>query len=186
MPGFATSRARPGARIVAGAVLLAIVVAGVVLARYHPESLTLMPTCPSKLLGLECPGCGSTRASHHLLNGRLNEAWRHNPAMIVAGLPFLAILLVDLVSTIVAGRRVLVVFGRGFGIALAVALVVYMIARNLPGERFDSLRPPPVSSSTGCRGLGAAKAACVGRPWHAALPCGARPRHPDLVARVSQ
>jgi hypothetical protein len=143
VPGFATSPASPRARVVAGVVLVAIVAVCLLLARHHPESFAFAPRCPSKMIGLECPGCGSTRATHHLLNGRWGEAWRHNPAALLLGLPFFAILVVDLLTTIVAGRRTLLVLGRGTGIALAVALVAWMVMRNLPGEAFDGWRPPP-------------------------------------------
>jgi hypothetical protein len=39
-----------------------------------------MPGCFfRKLTGLECPGCGMTRGTHALLNGRWMEAFRFNP-----------------------------------------------------------------------------------------------------------
>lgn len=40
------------------------------------------PRCWIKLLtGYDCPGCGSARALHALLHGRLSEAWQFNPAI---------------------------------------------------------------------------------------------------------
>ena len=38
------------------------------------------------LTGLQCPGCGSTRALIHLLHGELRAAWRMN-ALFVLLLP---------------------------------------------------------------------------------------------------
>lgn len=43
------------------------------------------PRCPVKsLTGLDCPGCGSGRAFHALMNGRFVEAWNFNPWLPVA------------------------------------------------------------------------------------------------------
>ncbi|MDE6514187.1 MAG: DUF2752 domain-containing protein [Muribaculaceae bacterium] len=42
------------------------------------------PRCWIKLLtGYDCPGCGSARALHALLHGRLSEAWHFNPAIFL-------------------------------------------------------------------------------------------------------
>ncbi|MBK8500480.1 MAG: DUF2752 domain-containing protein [Flavobacteriales bacterium] len=58
----------------------------VVLWYYDPEqSLPYLP-CPFHwLTGLYCPGCGSQRALHDLLHGRLGDAFGHNAALICAG-----------------------------------------------------------------------------------------------------
>jgi hypothetical protein len=49
------------------------------------------PKCPFKwATGYQCPGCGSQRATHHLLNGRFSEAFRLNPLFMVA-LPYIAL-----------------------------------------------------------------------------------------------
>ncbi len=52
----------------------------VVVGAFDPTSGPLLyPRCPVKMLtGLDCPGCGSTRALHALLHGRLLEAWQFN------------------------------------------------------------------------------------------------------------
>lgn len=40
------------------------------------------PRCWIKLLtGYDCPGCGSARALHALIHGRVAEAWAFNPAL---------------------------------------------------------------------------------------------------------
>lgn len=43
------------------------------------------PRCMLRLLtGYDCPGCGSQRALHALLHGRVAEAWSYNPAVFFA------------------------------------------------------------------------------------------------------
>lgn len=40
------------------------------------------------LTGWQCPGCGSQRAVHYLLNGHFAAAWQMNPLLLVA-IPYL-------------------------------------------------------------------------------------------------
>lgn len=50
------------------------------------------PRCPFRMLtGFDCPGCGSQRAIHCLLNGDIAGAWSYN-AMLVVAIPVLAVL----------------------------------------------------------------------------------------------
>ncbi len=137
----ATGWERLGAAVLlfAGGVVL------VLLALKHPTDVPGLPVCPSKtFLGLECPGCGTGRGLHHLLQGRLADAWRHNPALLLLGLPALLLGGLDAGATLLAGRRVSPNISARAGLILAVLLGLYMIARNLPGERFDGWRPPDV------------------------------------------
>ena len=64
-----------------------------ILYKYNPSTSGFYPPCPTKyLLGVECPGCGSLRASHALLHGRIAEAWHLNPMLLLA-IPFILLLL---------------------------------------------------------------------------------------------
>ncbi len=58
---------------------------------FNPAVYSFFPQCPfHKLTGLDCPGCGSQRAIHCLLNGNLIKAMDYN-LMLVISLPFLFI-----------------------------------------------------------------------------------------------
>ena len=71
-------------------VALVIVAAGAtVLFAFNPAGSRLFPPCPfHAVTGLYCPGCGSTRAAHHLLHGRVATAFDFN-ALVVVSIPFL-------------------------------------------------------------------------------------------------
>ena len=60
-----------------------------VLYTYPPVTSGFYPQCVFRqATGLDCPGCGITRALHALLHGRVGEAFRFNPmlfAMMIAG-----------------------------------------------------------------------------------------------------
>jgi len=49
----------------------------------------LFPKCPFRqATGLQCPGCGSQRAVHHLLNAEIKEAFVLNPLLVIS-IPYL-------------------------------------------------------------------------------------------------
>ncbi|MGY4912825.1 DUF2752 domain-containing protein [Micromonospora aurantiaca (nom. illeg.)] len=98
------------------------------------------PTCLLKLTtGLDCPGCGGTRALWYVLHGDLPAAARHH-FLFVFALPFLTWLFVAW-----AGNRA---FGwklpeaqfspKVIGVFLA-AWGVFSVVRNLPWAPFTSL-----------------------------------------------
>lgn len=56
---------------------------------YNPEHHDLFPKCIFlQLSGFKCPGCGSQRAIHHILNGNFKIAWQMN-ALLITMLPFI-------------------------------------------------------------------------------------------------
>lgn len=58
-------------------------------AMVDPAKSHWFPKCPFLwLTGYQCPGCGSQRAIHQLLQGNLNTAFAYNPLMVIA-LPYL-------------------------------------------------------------------------------------------------
>jgi hypothetical protein len=57
----------------------------VILYLKDPAEAGIYPACPSNAVsGYDCPGCGSLRATHHLLHGRIGEAWGYNALLLVA------------------------------------------------------------------------------------------------------
>jgi uncharacterized protein DUF2752 len=61
---------------------------------FEPGKTGFFPICTFRALtGFTCPGCGSTRALHHLLHGHVIEAFMLNPLLLI-GLPFLFFALV--------------------------------------------------------------------------------------------
>lgn len=74
------------------AVLAATSAAVFIYMRFDPEESVLFPRCIfHELTGLDCPGCGSQRAIHALLNFDLKAAFESNALMVIS-IPFLALL----------------------------------------------------------------------------------------------
>lgn len=70
------------------ALAAAATAATVALYRFDPTRVHFYPQCVfHALTGLQCPGCGTTRALYHLLHGDVGGAFRLNP-MLFAFAPF--------------------------------------------------------------------------------------------------
>ena len=74
--------------------ICAISILAFVYKTYNPGGNSYFPNCPFKeFTGLECPGCGSQRATHYLLNLDIINALREN-ALLVISTPYLLLGLV--------------------------------------------------------------------------------------------
>jgi len=126
-------------------VLIALTAAAVVLKLRHPSDLHGLAPCPSiSLLGVTCPGCGSLRATHLLLNGDIAGAWRHNPALFILGFPAFALLVLECILGAL-GRRPLMIHRHApgwLGWAVLIAVLLYFGGRNIPA--WSWLRPPVI------------------------------------------
>ena len=99
-----------------------------VLYTFAPTAYGFYPQCPFRLLtGLQCPGCGTTRALHHLLHGRFEEAFRLNPMIFV----LIAVALFALPS-VLRGRHPGFLMKPWFAWAAFAVLTSYWIVRNTP------------------------------------------------------
>lgn len=107
----------------------------------EPGHSRFLPPCLlHAATGFHCPGCGSTRAVHALLNGRLAQALAYNP-LLFGSFPLIALLALDAARRDVRGvlsyrqRRLLTL------VALS-SILLYFVLRNLPFEPFTALSPP--------------------------------------------
>ena len=119
-----------------GLILIVILLTGIaVVYKYlDPAVVPIFPRCPFRLLtGYLCPGCGSQRAIHHLLNLDLPGAWRMNPLLVIA-LPYLALVLLlqPLAhrSPRCARLRDLLV-GYRASVLILVVILLFWIGRNI-------------------------------------------------------
>ena len=79
-------------------ILLIAVCTGLVFVYSHfsPESSVWFPKCIFlQLTGLKCPGCGSQRVVHNLLNLNVRQAFEAN-AFLVLSLPYIFALLISI------------------------------------------------------------------------------------------
>jgi hypothetical protein len=129
----------------------ALAAAAVLVTAYDPTTDGgLFPACGfHRMTGLWCPGCGLTRATHHLLRGDLAGALSSN-----AFTPFVLLAIAaswwgwvrwsfgqprDRLSSWVVTR--IVHAPRWSSIALVTIVVGYGVVRNIPASPFSALAP---------------------------------------------
>jgi hypothetical protein len=99
-----------------------------------------LPGCLVKLTtGLDCPGCGGTRAFYYLLQGNLPEAARYHAVAVFAA-PFLVWLYLAWAIKATTGRSIPTprIGARTLSVFLG-AWAVFMVVRNIPIAPFTSL-----------------------------------------------
>lgn len=117
--------------------------AGVVLFRFDPTHSNFYPTCQfHRLTGLQCPGCGSLRAIHQLLHGRVAAALRFN-ALLVISLPLLAAWSLRLAFRLWKGSPVPDGVRPAWLWSALAVMVAFGVLRNLPLTQLAWLSPQP-------------------------------------------
>ena len=101
---------------------------------FNPEHTGFFPRCPFySITGYQCPGCGSQRAIHYLLNFEFKAAVNENLLMVLF-IPYLiAAFIFNSFRNLSPGqekwRRFL--FGQYAIYLVIVVIIIFWIARNL-------------------------------------------------------
>lgn len=118
-------------RIILLVLMLAVAGLAVVYAVFDPADGGFFPRCMFKTLtGLDCPGCGSQRAVHALLNGDIAAAWHFN-ALFLLEIPLLALLIFTGLFPGRYPRLNRLLDSQGFILIILAVIVIFTILRNL-------------------------------------------------------
>ncbi len=108
-------------------VCLALMFAGLASSHFFPDL-----TCPVKdTWGIDCPGCGGTRAVRSIITGNLHNAFIYNPLISFCILAVSAYFLLFLISKIVRKNLPQPTISIHKGICFMVITIVFVIIRNL-------------------------------------------------------
>jgi len=107
---------------------------------FDPAQGGLYPRCQfHRLTGLNCPGCGSLRALHHLTHGEIGAAFRCNP-LLIGLLPLLTFVGVRCLQH--GSKAFDTVLFRPVAVWTLLAITVaFGVLRNLPGPAFAWMSP---------------------------------------------
>ena len=112
----------------------------VYVALVDPNRSSLYPQCPFKALtGLDCPGCGITRALHSLLHGNLVQAADHNLLAVVLSVVALGWFVVARVQRRRGRPTPRFSYGPRVTITLGLVVLAFWVLRNLPVQPFHWL-----------------------------------------------
>ncbi len=122
-------------KILKGSIAIVFVtILSILYRNYNPSGNIYFPKCPFReLTGLKCPGCGSQRAVHYLLNFNIFNATKEN-LILVLSVPYILIgLMVDLLKQpnkkILKWRKRL--FGQNAIYAILTIIMGFWILRNI-------------------------------------------------------
>lgn len=109
---------------------------------FEPTGTAIYPVCLfHKFTGLNCPGCGSLRALHHLTHGDFAAAFHCNPLLIVA----LAVMVLSLVRRQFSRRGsrfdAFVVRRQTTFWAICAIVILFGVLRNVPSPAFAWMSP---------------------------------------------
>lgn len=101
---------------------------------YDPAMAGFFPACPfHSLTGLQCPGCGSQRAVHHLLNLEPGAAFKQNQLLVIS-LPYVILGFVFervLKPSVLVLRWRKILFGKRAILFVFSGVILFWIFRNI-------------------------------------------------------
>ncbi|MGB7925896.1 MAG: DUF2752 domain-containing protein [Pyrinomonadaceae bacterium] len=129
-------------RLFAVALTASSLVALLFLRHFNPVGSGLFPPCPFRALtGLNCPGCGTTRGLHALLNGHPVVAFDFNPLMVLM-LPFMAYVFLSYALVALRGRGLPKVYVPNPLIWVIFWVIIsFWVLRNIPLYPLTLLAP---------------------------------------------
>lgn len=117
-----------------GIVIVLVTMLAILYRTYNPNGNVYFPKCPFReLTGLKCPGCGSQRAVHYLLNFDIFNAIKEN-VILVLSIPYILTGLVfdslkNPNENILNWRKIL--FGRKAIFVILTIIITFWILRNI-------------------------------------------------------
>lgn len=101
--------------------------------QFSPSSYHYLPACPIRgAIGFYCPGCGAARSLHALFHGDIAAAVDFNVLFLLLLPAFGAFALLQFVSLVRDNRFRALVIPSWIPATVAVVMILFGIARNLP------------------------------------------------------
>jgi len=109
---------------------------------FDPTRSAIYPVCLfHKFTGLNCPGCGSLRALHHLTHGEFAAAFFCNPLLIIALMVMALALILRRAGRHGSPARASVLTRPATVWAICAIVILFGVLRNVPGPAFAWMSP---------------------------------------------
>ena len=107
-----------------------------------PSSTAFFPKCPFlSFTGFYCPGCGSQRAIHNILQGNIFSGIRHNYLILLMGLVLGYQALIFLLNKFGSKTYGNLLHKSKMTKAILAMVIIFWILRNIPTAPFTELAP---------------------------------------------
>ncbi|MBI9041428.1 DUF2752 domain-containing protein [Lutibacter sp.] len=108
----------------------------------NPSTVNYLPKCPLYITtGLYCPGCGSQRATHHLLNFNFIEVAKQNVLYILGILLIAYHLFITVINSLFKKNIYNYIYHPKTPIIVLIIVLLFWIVRNIPRYPFNLLIP---------------------------------------------
>lgn len=109
---------------------------------YNPSEIAFFPKCPLYAsTGIYCPGCGSQRAAHQILNGNILEGLRHNYLLILLGTVLLYEIYIFIMNSVLKKRLTNLLHKSKVTFSILIIVLSFWILRNINIFPFTELAP---------------------------------------------
>ena len=107
-----------------------------------PNEVDFMLKCPLyKTTGIYCPGCGSQRATHHLLHFNFDKALQSN-VLFILGIPIVSYhYAIPIVNSTFNTKYQSIFDSTRNLVVLLVLIIIFWVLRNIPQYPFTLLAP---------------------------------------------
>lgn len=108
----------------------------------NPSEVNFLPKCPLyATTGIYCPGCGSQRATHHLLNFNILGVLQQNVLYFISIFVFGYHFIITSFNLIFKKNQYNYIYHPKTPIIMLIVIIVYWILRNIPHYPFNILAP---------------------------------------------
>jgi hypothetical protein len=109
---------------------------------WNPSHSNIFPKCPVYYTtGLYCPGCGSQRAAHQILNGHIIDGIRHNYLIALLALVLLYQGFIFIMNNVLNKGITNLLHKSKVTLAILVIVILFWILRNINIFPFTELAP---------------------------------------------
>ena len=109
---------------------------------WDPSNTGIFPKCPFYFAtGIYCPGCGSQRAAHQILNGNIIDGIRHNYLIALLAIVLLYQAYIYIMSTLLRRNIPNLLHKSKATLGILIVILLFWLLRNINIFPFTELAP---------------------------------------------